>query len=55
MTLAEHFKAEGLQQGEQKGKQRKAFEIAKKKLEAKIDLQTIKNCTGLSDQETSRL
>ncbi|MFT8259093.1 MAG: Rpn family recombination-promoting nuclease/putative transposase (plasmid) [Candidatus Symbiodolus clandestinus] len=63
MTLAEHFKAEGeqkglqqgIQQGKERGEQDKAIEIAKKMLEARVALQTIKNCTGLSDQEIASL
>ncbi|MEW9810168.1 MAG: hypothetical protein AB2992_07145 (plasmid) [Candidatus Symbiodolus clandestinus] len=51
MTLAQQLEHRGLQQGEHN----KAFEIAKRMLEAKIDLEAIKNCTGLSDQEISRL
>ncbi|MEW9907085.1 MAG: hypothetical protein AB2990_07190 (plasmid) [Candidatus Symbiodolus clandestinus] len=55
MTLAQQLEHRGLQQGLQQGEHNKAFEIAKRMLEAKIDLEAIKNCTGLSDQEISRL
>ncbi|MEW9810269.1 MAG: Rpn family recombination-promoting nuclease/putative transposase (plasmid) [Candidatus Symbiodolus clandestinus] len=55
MTFAQQLEQRGEQRGLQQGGHDKAFEIAKKMLEAKIDLQAIKNCTGLSEQEISRL
>jgi predicted transposase/invertase (TIGR01784 family) len=44
-----------LDEAEDRGGQRKAFEIAKKMLASGVDKQTIKRCTGLSEQEVASL
>lgn len=46
---------QGMQQGKQQGQQDERLAIAKKMLEAKVDPQTIRDCTGLSDQEIAGL
>ena len=43
----------GLMEGERKGEKNKAYEIAKKLFEEGLALETIKNITGLTDEELS--
>ena len=46
---------QGLKEGIKQGKHSSAIEIAKKLLENNISLDVIKNSTGLSDEELSKI
>ena len=53
--LLQNAKKQGIEQGIEQGETRKALEIAKNLLAQGLDLQTISNVTGLSEQQIQSL
>ena len=51
----EEGRQEGIKEGEVRGEDRKKIEIAKKMLEAKIDIEKISEFTGLTIEEVEKL
>ena len=51
----EEGRQEGIKEGEVRGEDRKKIEIAKKMLEAKVDIEKISEFTGLTIEEVEKL